>query len=78
MFIKNIDKFEILGIAKGVGFGTIINNAKYFTLNQTKNLLDYTGMQIPSSLNNIPSYLSSKWQRLITSNTLNFKLSKCE
>jgi hypothetical protein len=68
--IKNINKFEILGIAKGVGFGTIINNAKYFTLNQTKSLLDYSGMQLPSALSQLPSVISNKWQRLLTSNTL--------
>ena len=45
MRIGNVHKFEILGVAKGVTFGSIVNNAKYLTLNQTQNLTDY-GIQL--------------------------------
>jgi hypothetical protein len=39
--VGNIHKFEILGVGVGVRFNRIINNAKYFTLNQTKNVVEY-------------------------------------
>jgi hypothetical protein len=39
--VGRIHTFSILGIQKGVTFGTIINQARYFTLNQTQDLFDY-------------------------------------
>jgi hypothetical protein len=39
--IGNIHTFSILGIQRGVTFGTVVNKAKYFTINQTKDILSY-------------------------------------
>jgi hypothetical protein len=39
--VGKIHTFSILGIQRGVTFGTVVNHAKYFTLNQTKDILSY-------------------------------------
>jgi hypothetical protein len=39
--VGKIHTFSILGIQRGVTFGTVMNQAKYFTLNQTRDIMDY-------------------------------------
>ena len=39
--IGKIHTFSVLGVARGVTFGNIVNQAKYFTIDQTQDVLDY-------------------------------------
>ncbi|GAG50065.1 unnamed protein product, partial [marine sediment metagenome] len=39
--ISAISKFEILGVAKGISFGNITSRARTFSVNQTRDVLDY-------------------------------------
>lgn len=39
--VGKIHTFSVLGVARGVTFGNIVNQAKYFTLNQTQSVLAY-------------------------------------